>query len=197
MAAISQEEFLLRQRKVLNSIIKDNNPLKIAARTIHKDITVRIFEQGKKADGSDIGKYATAPPMYINPKTSPGSVKKLQPIGKHGETVFKNGKPHKTAYVSSYKDYRQKIGRPTEKVNLVLSGDLQLDFANGKVSNPSPQKVNVNEYIVTLKRDINQKKKDGAEAKYGEIFAHSTGEVDKFVSIAEKEFRNEFSKAGL
>jgi len=195
--SITQEEFLIRQRKVLNSIIKDNNPLKIAARTTHKDVAERIFQEGKKADGSDIGQYATSPPMYVNPKTSPGNVKKLTPIGKHGETVFQNGKPHKTAYVSSYKDYRQKIGKRTDKVNLDLSGDLKLDFSNGKIARPETKKVNTNEYVVTLKRGINQDKREGLEAKYGEIFAHTKGEIDKFVSIAEKEFRNEFSKAGL
>lgn len=204
---MTQEEFLIRQRKALNSIVKFNNPLRLAARTAHKDMAVRIFEDGKNSSDGNIGQYDTKRPLYVyvNPNTAPraGALKAkgiegLKPTkGKTGEHTFKNGKEHKTTYVKNYKEFRNRIGRRIDKVNLVLSGDLQSDFSNGKVKNPSPQKVNVNEYIVILKREINQDKREGLENKYGTIFAHTKNEIAKFKKIAELELRNELSKAGL
>jgi len=209
---MTQEEWLKRNRQVIEGLVKNNRPLQIASRTALKDASIRIFEQGKKTDGSLIGQYDTKRPFYVNPTTSPGAATgskkvKLQgltpPTGKTGETVFKNGKKHKTTYVNNYKDFRNRIGKRIDKVNIVLSGELQSDFANAKIvseklpENPTPIKVSSQEYIVTLARKENQKKRDGLEDKYGIIFHHTKEEKAKFFKIADQELRNEFSKAGL
>lgn len=194
---MTTEELIKKQRTAFNAIIQKDEPLRLAALTAHKDATLRIFTDGRNSNGGNIGQYATSPPMYINPKTSPGNVRKLAPVGKHGDKVFKNGKPHKTAYVDSYKDYRNKIGRKTDKVNLVLSGDLQSDYANGRVSNPTPKKVDAHTYVVTLAREVNQKKRDGLEDKYGTVFFHTKDEQAKFFKIANLEFKNQLSRSGL
>lgn len=202
---MTQEEWLKKNRTAIDSLIKNNRPLNVASRAALQNVASRIFEQGKKSDGSDIGQYDTKRPMYVNPLYSPlakGNKKiglqGLTPTtGKTGEHLFKNGKPHKTTYVKNYKDFRNRIGRRIDKVNLVLTGDLQSDFANGKVSNPIPKKVSTHEYVVTLSRQSNQDKREGLEKKYGTIFFHTKGEVAKFIKIAGQELRNEFTKLGL
>lgn len=195
---MTQTEFLLRQRKFLQEILTKNEPLKLAASTAHKDVTQRIFEKGQNSNGGNIGQYDTKTPLYVNPNTNAGSAKKLgKPAGKHGDTVFKSGKPHKTVYVQNYKDYRNRIGRRIDKVNLVLSGDLQSDFTNGRKNNPIPKKITQHEYAVTLSRAKNADKVDGIERKYGEIFSHTKDEIAKFVKIADLEFKNALSRAGL
>lgn len=202
---MTTEELIRKQRIAFNNIIQKDEPLRLAAYTAHSDATKRIFTDGKNSSDGNIGQYATSPPMYINPDKAPRAgalkvkgIEGLKPTkGKHGEHLFKNGKAHKTTYVNSYKDFRNRIGRRTDKVNLVLSGDLQSDFANGKITNPAPKKVNAHTYIVTLSREINQKKRGGLEDKYGEVFSHTTNEVNKFFKVANQEFKNQLSKAGL
>jgi len=210
--AITQEEWTKRHRQVLKNLVTNNRPLRIAARTAMKDMSIRIFIDGRKSDGSLIGQYDTKTPFYVNPKTSAGSVKKSKPKGregllptkgKTGEHVFKNGKEHKTTYVNNYKDYRNRIGKPIDKVTLVLSGDLQSDFCNAKIvsdklpANPAPKKVTAHEYIITLSRKESRDKREGLEDKYGIIFHSAKEEVAKFIKIADQELRSEFAKAGL
>lgn len=206
---MTQQEWLKRQRLVLADIVKNNNPLRIAARTAHKDITLRVFIEGIKESGAPIGTYDTKRPMYINPDTAaratggktiaPGfKLQGLKPTkGKHGDHKFKNGNVHKTTFVNNYKDFRNRIGRRTDRVNLVLTGELQSDFANGKITNPIPTKITQHEYHVGLSRAQNMDKVHGLEKKYGKIFKHTKAEIDKFVQIASKELRNEYSKRGL
>ena len=205
--AITQEEWTKRHRQVLKNLVTNNRPLQIAARTAMKDMSIRIFIDGRKSDGSLIGQYDTKTPFYVNPNTSAGATSKSKKLGreglkpttgKTGEHVFKNGKVHKTTYVRNYKDYRNRIGRPIDKVNLVLSGDLQSDFCNSKVSNPLPKKVTAHEYVITLTRQENQDKREGLEKRFGGlIFHHTKEEIAKFIKIADVELRNEFAKAGL
>jgi len=205
--AITQEEWTKRHRQVLKNLVTNNRPLQIAASTAMKDMGIRIFIDGLKTDGSQIGKYNTTKPMYVNPKTAAGAAtgnKKLNiqgltpPTGKHGDKVFKNSKPHVTTYVKSYADFRKRVGKQVAKVDLVLSGDLQSDFSNGNAKNPTPKKVNPNEYIVTLKRQESRDKREGAEKRFGgSIFHHTKEEIAKFVKIADQELRSEFAKAGI
>jgi len=203
---MTTQEFIEKQRKAFANIIAKDEPLRLAALTAHKDMTKRIFVDGKNANDGNIGQYDTKRPLYVNPKKSPGAatgnkIKGIEglnpPTGKTGKTHFADGTPHKTTYLNNYKEYRSRIGRKVDKVNLVLSGDLQSDFANGNIKNPVTHKVNQHEYVVTLSRQTNQDKREGLEKKYGEIFSHTTSEVQKFVKIAEQELKNELNKAGL
>lgn len=88
-------------------------------------IKKRIHEDGKSADDSNIGQYDTTHPLYVNPLKS---LKSFAPMGKTGKYKFKNGQPHKTKYFDSYKGFREGIGRPTDKVNLSLSGQMNSQF---------------------------------------------------------------------
>ena len=118
-------------------------------------VSKRIHEEGKAADGGNIGQYDTTHPLYVNPENSPV---KFQPAGK-SESVYsiktkkqsassiktvstfnvktkkkeklsvKNGnQQRKTKYFASYKDFRSEINRPVDKVNLSLTGQMNSQF---------------------------------------------------------------------
>lgn len=182
---MTAKEFIAKQRKALAAFEDDRkSPLRIAAYDTHAKMCQRIFEEGENSEGGNIGSYNDSNEMYINPNTSP---KKLPAKGKNGETKFKNGKPHKTAYVSSYKDYRSKIGRQVSRVDFILSGELRSDFSNGRI--PTPEKVNNYKYVAGVKKEINAKKIEGLEEKYGTVFKLTKNERKNFKDIQEFEFK--------
>ena len=140
--------------------LKDGEHVFIACSDSVADMSVRIFEQGIASDGGKIGEYNKTNPLYINTKkNSPKQVKPQgKPIGgKKGKTKHDNGEPYKTTYFESYADFRSKIGRSSDTVNLSLSGRLQLDFTNGL------QKISNNEYVIKLKSKLNANKAKGNE----------------------------------
>lgn len=95
------------------------------AQSIYASNLRRIHNDGRNVRGASIGVYSRKP-MYVNPRNSPMS---FQPIGKTGKRVFKDGRPHKTAYFEEgYTGFRKKIGRPTNVVNLQLSGSLMANW---------------------------------------------------------------------
>ena len=188
---------------LLKELERVNRPFAVAVKTVTKDMGERIFIQGKRSDGSQIGQYDTTHPLYVNPKKVAGAAtgnKSLNisglnpPTGKHGDTVFKSGKkagqPHKTTYVSSYKEFRSRVGRPVDKVNLVLSGDLQSDFINTK-------RIDANHYETVLSRDINQKKMENFNDKYGTISHTTKQEENKLTIISLKELLVDLKKFNL
>lgn len=108
------------------------------------------------------------------------------PEGEHiftGKTAWrggpgtKAGDPHKTTYLRNYKDFRNRIGRRVDTVDLVLSGDLRLDFVSSQLKGRA---VTTGEgsllYVVAFKRAKNADKRAGLENKYGRIFALTTEE---------------------
>jgi len=118
-----------------------------AGRIMYAEFVSRIFQRGVAADGSSIGKYSTKPayfspnqrgkggvvkPRIALPRTrvaKGGRVPSLTPIGKSGQTVFKNGKPHKTAYIAiGYSGFRKAFGRQNQQVDLNLTGSLFLSI---------------------------------------------------------------------
>lgn len=192
---MSIDQFVEKQKRVFEAIIKNDLPLRYAAYSTTAKMASRIFVEGKNSSGSDIGRYNSTDPLYVNPKKTAGAASRLgAPRGKTGETRFKNGKPHKTVFVSSYKDLKGKIGQPNDKVRLVYSGDLRSDFSNSK-SLAEPIKVNEHEYIVGLKRKINAQKAEGLENKFGVIFSPAAQERRNFFDIASKEFNRIIANA--
>ncbi len=187
---MTQDEFISKQKFAIEQL-KNGTIMGIAVADTHAKMTARIFEDGKKSDGSDIGKYAGGP-MYVNPLLSP---KKFPVKGKPNKKgVSKNkfestGQPHRTGYFENYKAYREKIGRPTDKVNLVLSGTLHSDFGNGII------KKDDSHYIVSAKNERNKKIINGAEEKYGDIFTLSSEEVFNFLDVFNFEFERALKNA--
>ncbi len=85
----------------------------------------RIHNDGRAVDGSPIGQYNSNKPLYVNPNRSP---RKFKPVGRNGRTVFASGKKagqsHKTRFFANYSAFRQAVGRPSNNVNLQLTGTL-------------------------------------------------------------------------
>lgn len=156
----SGAEYANEVRKRIGRLLADNKPFRIA---VYNDVarkSVRIFEDGIKSDGSQIGQYATQPPIYVNPNFAPrkgairiaggGVLQGLLPTrGKptkenpEGESVFteetkhrgvrgtKAGDPHRTTYlIGGYKELRNRTGRRIDRVNLRFTNNLFLDWAN-------------------------------------------------------------------
>lgn len=189
---MTAQEFKDRLLKVANQLQTDNIPFKLATYSIVAEQAKRIFTDGKNTSGEKF-QYNKTTPLYLNPETAFNGGKLGTPVGKNGDKVFKSGKkkgqPHKTVYLESYYDYREKIGRESEFVNWELSGDLKLDFENQQGSVPTPIKVSENEYLSGLKRTQNIKKREGLEKKYGRIFFLTEEEKKAYYETVRFELR--------
>lgn len=154
------------------SHLKDGAIVAIAAQDTHAMMIERIFEEGKKQDGTEIGSYDTSSPLYVNPAISP---KSFPAKGKNDDTKFSNGNNHKTGFFESYSEYRQKIGRPVDKVNLTLSGLLKSDFSRAVTR--------ISEFIYTSKVSTKRSADiiDGMDNKYGKIFGLTEKEKENFL----------------
>ncbi len=189
---MTTQRFIDSQKKIFDQIIKQDVPLKRAAASTLAMQATRIFVNGQNSDGGDIGQYNATDPFYVNPGTSAGAAKGNKkanvsglgkPTGKTGKTSFSDGRPHKTVWVQSYKSFKGKIGQPNDKVRLVLSGDLRSDFSSSQL-----QKVSTHEYVSGVKRDINVKKAEGLQDKYGPIFYPTKNEIENFFTRAQQEY---------
>lgn len=213
--AQSVEQYLLETERKISQIIELNIPFERAVRNIVAMQARRIFIDGIKSDGSPIGQYSTDP-IYVNPntgasprktsqKTRSGFVLEgLEPtVGKFGEHIFtartahrgvpgtKAGDPHRTTYLpGGYKELRNRTGRRIDRVNITFSNDLLSDFCNAQVAaKAAPVKISANEYHVSLKRSINQLKREGLEKRYGTIFNLMTKEREAFFKTLDFNFR--------
>jgi hypothetical protein len=175
MAQLTEKVFAERIRKKARLLVKENLPLKIASQTIHTLRVNRIFHVGLNASAGKIGNYNSTTELWA-------ADKQLRRAGTHRG---KTGKAIKTSYYRSYKELKAQQGFRNDRVNLRMTNNLQSEFANVNISqsndsppkNSSPIKVNPNLYI---ERVDNLGKLKGIEAKYGDVFGFTKGEVTKF-----------------
>lgn len=184
--AITYQQFIAKMDARIASL-QSGVIMERAVRSVMAEAVVRIFEEGKNSSGGKIGSYNATKELYVNPNTLPRNV---APRGKPGKE--KNVQSRKTVYFKSYKDLRSEVGRESGFVNIRLTNDLQSDYANAQVSGstiatPEPLKISNTEYRITLKRTINQKKRAGLEAKYGNIFFLTQGEKERYFDVLRKE----------
>jgi hypothetical protein len=163
---------------------------------------IRIFVEGKNSSDVKIGNYDDRHPLYANPLTTPG--RGFKPQGKVSSfsstrkgsgtgSTFKNGKPRKTKWFSSFKSLKQVIGQESSFVNLEYTGSLKSDFSN----HLNPLKVNSHEYIAGVS-DLNERKIEGNEKRFGSaIVDHTQSENANFFDIATKEYNLQLKKAIL
>lgn len=131
------EQLLKNQQRIINEVMV------AAGRVMWAEFVQRIFVLGLDASGGGIGSYSRKPAYFSPTQTTPEGVRKpriglpqtrvskgkrvpaLQPEGKNGDKVFKNGKPHKTAYLKNgYWQLRKAYGRQNKYVDLNLTGTL-------------------------------------------------------------------------
>jgi len=202
------QEFVIKTLELKEQIIKFDVPLRIAAYTTLAAQSQRIFSEGKNESNQQLV-YDYKTPIYVNPKDSPKGFKPagkpkankkgelVSPKKKFGNIKFGGAKGAKvevdraTKYFESYKDFKSFIGRPRggSYVSFELFGDLKKDFENPKGNTPEPVKVNDHEYITRVSRDINQKKVEGFNEKYGGVFGLSKEEKQLFFDTVAFEFK--------
>lgn len=181
---ISLAEYKEKLKKVAK-LIESENVMKKAILAVNEVRMKRIFIDGLNSSGSKIGTYNSTTPVYIDPDKAP---KKVKQIGK-------NGKPIKSGYYKSYKEFRQAMGRESGFVNIRLNNELQNDLANGSLTKSSnkvnlkvtPIKVSKGVYKVVLKKQENIDKMVGLEKKYGKIIEHTKEEKELFTKVIDTE----------
>lgn len=115
--------------EILAQIVNDENTARrisqAAAFQVIAEYKQRIFFNGLDTSGGAIGTYSVNP-FYINPLSlTTVSASGIKPQGKNGQSVFKNGNPHKTKYLTQgYKELRDLTGRQSGTVDLNFSGSL-------------------------------------------------------------------------
>jgi hypothetical protein len=115
--------------EILAQVVNDENTARrisqAAAFQVIAEYKQRIFFLGLDTSGGSIGQYSLNP-FYINPLSlTTVSASGIKPQGKNGQSVFKNGNPHKTKYLTQgYKELRDLTGRQSNTVDLNFSGSL-------------------------------------------------------------------------
>lgn len=89
-----------------------------------------------------------------------------------------------------YKQFRAIQGRESSFANLRYTNELQNDLGNGALSKgasgivkPTPIKISNTKYRITLKKDINIKKVEGLEKKFGKFLGHTKEEKELFQKV--------------
>jgi hypothetical protein len=120
---------LSERLEILAQVVNDENTARrisqAAAFQVIAEYKQRIFFNGLDTSGGAIGTYSVNP-FYINPLSlTTVSASGIKPQGKNGQSVFKNGNPHKTKYLTQgYKELRDLTGRQSNTVDLNFSGSL-------------------------------------------------------------------------
>lgn len=182
MAELSAKQFTSKLRDKIQQLSKENLPLKIASQTIHTLRIQRIFHVGLNASAARIGVYDTTRELWV-------SDDQLRRAGTHRG---KTGKRIKTSYYPNYKDLKKQQGFRNDRVNLRMTNNLQSDFANVNIpassdsfpKNSEPVRINPHKYIERVENDG---KIQGIEAKYGDVFGFTVGEINKFYKVYEFE----------
>jgi len=118
-------EAIKKIEKKLDDI--DNLILREIMGTYNRDFMRRIFEQGKRANGSKIGSYSTKPLVV--------SVNAVTPRKQTGDKVWvpkKNNKGYYGyLYEGGYKQFKDEQGRNSAFVDFRLTEKLKIDLSAG------------------------------------------------------------------
>ncbi|MES2829669.1 MAG: hypothetical protein V4687_16020 [Bacteroidota bacterium] len=175
--SVTIAEYIASQKDRFEKL-QNGEALEIAVRDTHAKQVQRIFVDGKNSDDSQIGKYNTTDPIYVNPGKAP----KNTPVrGKYGQSTFSNGNKHKTSYFESYSEFRQEQGREATFVNLNLFGNLRSAWANGLF------KVSEREWVVAIPFSEYVKVEGNEERFGGKISALTKEEHNNFIEVIQEE----------
>lgn len=180
-------ESIAERLLALKAIAGDTNTQKrisqVAAFSVIAEYKNRIFVFGLDKDLQPIGQYSFSS-FYINPN-SPQlfgvNSSAIKPMGKYGDTKFKNGKAHKTKYLADgYSELRNLTGRQNAFVDLNFSGSL---FNSVKVI----EEGNVSKVAYTVASEVD--KMEWNEIRFGkDISTVSENEQKVGAEAAQLEF---------
>jgi hypothetical protein len=178
-------------KRLLNSIpLAIETALAGATTELLADMDSYIFTDAKALQGES---YSTKP-MYVSIKTkergngfatkfgSQLSNKSLRPIGKTGK------KTKSTQYLKrGYAEFREKVGRRSDKVNLDLTGQLRASLRIGKDSNRA--------FTIGIAGQFAANKAQWMEDKYNKkIFGVTSSQKKAFFTNFNKILRREFQR---
>lgn len=175
---------------IIRSLEAQQRVVFIGMNNLRADLLERIFDSGIASDGSKIGSYSTKP-IYVSKASSSSQVRSssLKPKGKNSnDSKFANGKERRSQYFpGGYKEYRGTVGRQSDKVDLRLTGSLQLSIQLGQSDNGQ---------TLAFNNDDQLRKASGNERRFGKvIFDPSKEEIDTLTNLWEKEVTEAFFKA--
>lgn len=182
--SLTPTEYAQKLEKQINEILTVNRPFALGVASAHAAMTLRIFTAGEDVNNSQIGQYSKKG-LYINPdkaviRNQSGFTNK----GKTGKSKFEDGREHVSTYFEGWKGFREAQGLETGKVNLNYVGELKSDFER------PAKKIDVNQYEVSLDKEIDNLKARGNEAHFNKvIFTPSQKEIQKLIETTEKELR--------
>lgn len=182
----------------------------LAASTTHAAQLDRIFNEGKKSDGSPIGTYSAKPMLATKDQfrktsafkatqiesqeisyTKKGKVRKGKKSKKDMYIAFPNkktGKKNKAVPVmfleDGYKQLRQIQGYESSFVNLKYEGRLQSSYRSGL------RPISKAEYSAGINNQFDAKKVGWMEEKYGKIFHLTKEERELFYKTYQDELNN-------
>lgn len=163
----STSAFLRQQIKNLRDASQADKVLRAAALYAAPAVQARVQQDGEKANGSPLPPYDSSKTVSIS-----------SPIGKKFGDIA-NKKQAKAfgdrASFSSYKDYRQKLGRQVAYMDLTLTGDMWASWRPVPISNTA--------YGVTFVSTEQAKIAGYLEERFGAIFELSNEELDESLKI--------------
>lgn len=188
---INTKEYINRLQKFADGLQESEPVFNAVANTVRNQ-TVRVFEQGGVGPGGSKAAYGGGA-LYVNPNTS---VRKFPLKGKNGgASKFKNGKPRKTGYFTSYAEFKQTIGEG-RNVNLKLFGNLARAYGTGISVKRSGGEVLVFHSIRTDQSNPEGKVK-GLIGKYPAAFMPTDRERAEFVQDLENYVHDLRVRVGL
>lgn len=162
---------------------RENDIRLVAANAVLASFLERIFEKGKATDGSPIGKYSKKE-IWIKVPIDGVSNANFEKIGKpkkkKGDTEKKAYPTKETMYFpNGYKEFKEKSGRKSNKVNLYLTGDLFLSVKLGQTADKT---------VIGIVSEEEKEKAEGNEKRFGkEIFSLSNDEKQLYFRTVNKE----------
>ena len=146
-----------------------------ATLNVEANLRRRVFNEGVKADGTSIGKYSTSP-MYLHIATAQSTygstlpLSGIAPRGKPSAGKKRGAKARKVRgevvplqsryYPGGYAEFRREMGRQSDHVDLMLSGELAGSIRTGRVGD---------EAVISFVNDEAREKADGNEIRFGNV----------------------------
>lgn len=153
-----------------------------AANAARRVMYQRVFEQGKKADGTKIGQYSTKSTLIGDSSflTKGAAQKVLGSKAKRKKLpwVTLKGGQRLAELQGGYKKIRDLEGRQTSFIDLLYSGNL---------SNDLQAIPNENGFDLGFFRVDSVAKVVGNESRFGDIFSLSEEEIEKVIEVYTRE----------
>lgn len=183
---MSEISKIVQLLKSLRAKVESETPriVTTAAFSVLAELQDRIFRDGKAADGSQIGSYSTDE-IWIKIPYQGVNNSRLKKKGKPKGKDKKAKETKSTMYFSGgYSEFRKKVGRQNDKVDLSLSGELARNIVVGKKDDS---------IVIGISTSESVKKAESLEDMYKKpIFELTNEEKSLFLRIINRELETLF-----